>query len=610
MGVRIQKKISIVTVTYNASASIVKFLDSVESYTDLPYELIIIDNNSTDGTVAYLKYRSIPHSKILYNETNLGYSKATNMGIKIAKGDYIVLLNPDTVLTPHWASHLLYHFTASSVGAVGAISNYAGGEQNVNSYYTQESTETVPNLDAFAMDVYRKNKRQSKEVKVLIGFCEMIRKEVVDKIGLLDETFFFGHDDLDYSWRMRLAGYRLLVAKDVFIHHKATRNKAYAAKVNQYTKESERQFREKVSKFYKGNPPSSKELFNVSWAFGDEATLAVNIIAKDEETNLPYLLADLLSATPIDEIVVVDTGSSDHTYNIAKGFGVKVGKFKWTGSFADARNYAKSMTTSDYILWLDADDRIQEDAVTTLSALKPQLSPDHSMGVLLELINLFNNKTPTKAWQMRLFPNIPEVYWEGEIHEQVTQSMVKAGVKVFKAHVPIRHLGYYTEDQRKWKAARNLSMLLGKNGDGTAADYYNLSASFFTLDDYKSSIAYARKSIEMHDKEWSKYSLYVLADAYGHKLGMKKQAIKELKKGLEYFPDDSMLLYILGSLCIETGREEEGEEYYRQIQTTGLQQETYPLPINMMERIEERIGKIEQDTEQDYPDAQVSTGKL
>lgn len=207
---------SIIILTYNNLEYTKLCIDSIRKYTEKDtYEIIVVDNHSTDGTVEWLKEQK--DLRLILNDENYGFPKGCNQGIQIAKGDNdILLLNNDVVVTPNWLTNLkkcLY--SNNDIGAVGAITNFCSNYQAIPVTYS--------NLDEmihFAEKNNISNKLLWEERLRLVGFCMLIKNKVVKKVGLLDERFSPGNfEDDDYSLRIRKAGYRLMLCKDCFVHH-------------------------------------------------------------------------------------------------------------------------------------------------------------------------------------------------------------------------------------------------------------------------------------------------------------------------------------------------------------------------------------------------------
>ena len=256
-------KISIIIVTYNSLTDIKQCVNSIISSTSFSHELIIVDNSSTDGTQEYLK--TLTNAKIIFNQTNNGFSKACNQGIKESKGDYIVLLNPDTAVTRNWDIRMTDHFK-EGVGAVGPVSNYVAGLQKLK-FYQKEPVVGDILINDLADKLYHWNKGKGVETKLLIGFCLMIKKEVIENIGMLDEDLFLGNDDLEYSWRLRNNGWQLVVATDTFVYHKgqASFKTEKKSKTSNLLQQSSDKLYDKLEKRYGANKiPTTIELWGLS----------------------------------------------------------------------------------------------------------------------------------------------------------------------------------------------------------------------------------------------------------------------------------------------------------------------------------------------------------
>lgn len=190
-------------------------IESIRQYTEPnAYEIIIIDNASTDGTKEWLAQQS--DITVIYNDENLGFPKGCNQGIAVAKGSEILLLNNDVVVTARWLDNLKAAlYSSSKVGAVGAITNNAANRQSIPTSYN-----SIAEMQVFANENNNSNAMYWERRLKLIGFCMLIKSDIVKKIGILDERFTPGNfEDDDYSLRIIQEGYELLLCYDVFIHH-------------------------------------------------------------------------------------------------------------------------------------------------------------------------------------------------------------------------------------------------------------------------------------------------------------------------------------------------------------------------------------------------------
>src|SRR5262249_44409084 len=139
-----------------------------------------------------------------------------NQGIRLASGRQILLLNNDTVLTTGWLGRLLEALHADpQIGLAGPCSNSVSGGQEVPVTYSD-----LADLDTFAWHWANQHRQKREGTDRLIGFCLLIRRELLDRIGFLDERFGVGcFEDDDYCLRALQAGYKAVIARDAFVHH-------------------------------------------------------------------------------------------------------------------------------------------------------------------------------------------------------------------------------------------------------------------------------------------------------------------------------------------------------------------------------------------------------
>ncbi|WP_235675808.1 glycosyltransferase [Clostridioides difficile] len=206
---------SIIILTYNQIEYTKLCIESIRKFTPKnKYEIIIIDNNSSDGTVEWLKGQS--DIKSVYNNKNLGFPKGCNQGIELATGENILLLNNDVIVTPNWLYNLNKAlWSQDNIGAVGPITNACSYYQQIDVDY-----KSIEDMFIFAHKINKSNINLWKYRLKLVGFCMLIKKTVLDNVGVLDELFTPGNfEDDDLSFRMIESGYKLLLCQDTFIHH-------------------------------------------------------------------------------------------------------------------------------------------------------------------------------------------------------------------------------------------------------------------------------------------------------------------------------------------------------------------------------------------------------
>lgn len=233
------KTLSIIIVNYNVKFFIEQCLYSVQkAINNLNCEVIVVDNNSVDGSCSLIKNK-FNWVNLVENKENLGFSKANNQGIKIATGKYILLLNPDTVVEEDTFQKVI-DFMEQNSDAGGLGVKMIDGKGN----FLPESKRGLPTpkvafYKIFGLSkIFKSSKTFGKyhlsyldknkihKVDVLSGAFMLMRKEVLDKIGYLDEAFFMYGEDIDLSYRIKKAGYEnYYFPKTTIIHYKGESTK-------------------------------------------------------------------------------------------------------------------------------------------------------------------------------------------------------------------------------------------------------------------------------------------------------------------------------------------------------------------------------------------------
>ena len=212
-------QVSIIILAHNQLGDTRQCLASIEQYTPVSHELILVDNGSTDGTAEFFrKYASTRKNvHVVINQKNLGFAGGNNVGLALARGEHVLLLNNDTVVTEGWLERMLAVFQRfPEVGLVGPVSNCVSGPQLISPVRYKR----LADLPSFAVEVATANAGQTAEVPRLVGFCLLMRRSVIEKLGGLDERFGSGNfEDDDVCLRAGFAGFKLRIAGDSFVHH-------------------------------------------------------------------------------------------------------------------------------------------------------------------------------------------------------------------------------------------------------------------------------------------------------------------------------------------------------------------------------------------------------
>jgi GT2 family glycosyltransferase/Tfp pilus assembly protein PilF len=596
---------SIIVLALNQWEHTERCLDSLTRHTPEPHEIILVDNGSTDKTPEALRVLATknPRVRVIFNRENRGFAAGNNQALAIARGDAVVLLNNDTIVTPGWLRRMLAVLRRHpDTGVVGPMSNRVSGPQLVDvPYPSHESHASRQEITAFAESWSVAHNAQSTEVGRTVGFCLLARREVVERIGGLDERFGSGNfEDDDFCIRARLAGFRIRIAQDVFVHH--TGSQTFKGAKIDYRAAMLRNwdlFRTKwqlpadvalergyplpqclptgvslnvpisglnvthvmtSDRVWSPRPPAGLQtvapdklpaaarlgaldtartlfgrrehapaweatvaalaarpfhpeafllLADIALAAGDGASaktcaqharnlapnwkaprqllqrsfkdgakpewlklpealasrpalraprLTVGVLTKDEESFIVQCLQSVKGVA--DQIIVVDTGSTDRTVELAKSLGAEVYCTTWADDFSAPRNLILEHATGDWILMLDADEELPADQH---AALRADLSKADAIAHRLPLVNR-GQEAEGQSYIPRLFRNAPGAHYYGRIHEQVFPSLLPLcktlGLDTALGTARLLHHGYTKELVKdRNKIERNLRLL-------------------------------------------------------------------------------------------------------------------------------------------------------
>lgn len=213
----VQPRVTAVVVAHNGLPAIDLCLRSLLAASDDPLDLLVVDNASTDGTVAHVRAH-FPEVRVLASQSNLGYGLATNMGACLSRAEYIAVVNQDVVATRGWIERLVGALDADPSAALATPKILLASDvSRVNAcgnavHYTGITPCRGYNAPSSAFT-------RQEEVPAVSGAAFVVRRRVFEKLGGFDPTFFLYFEDTELSLRVALAGYRILFVPSAVVVH-------------------------------------------------------------------------------------------------------------------------------------------------------------------------------------------------------------------------------------------------------------------------------------------------------------------------------------------------------------------------------------------------------
>jgi len=209
--------ISIIILNYNAGDLLIDCVDSILKSNYKNFEIILVDNISKDGSHDKCKEK-FPEIKLIKNSENLGYCEGNNVGIRIAKGEYIVILNPDTIVHPDWISELLSAFIKNGDGI------YQPKFLATTDHSMLLSTGNMIQIFGFGYsrskgDIDKGQFEKFEKINFASGTCIFTSKKILDEIGLFESFLFAFHDDFELCWRGALIGINSFYVPSAIVYH-------------------------------------------------------------------------------------------------------------------------------------------------------------------------------------------------------------------------------------------------------------------------------------------------------------------------------------------------------------------------------------------------------
>lgn len=281
----------------------------------------------------------------------------------------------------------------------------------------------------------------------------------------------------------------------------------------------------------------------------DEPLLSLCMIVKNEEDHLARCLESARDVA--DEIIVVDTGSSDRSVEIARSFGARVFHYAWAGDFGAARNFSLEQARGAWILYLDADEALVADDIPHL---RPLLTRSEADGYFVRCINHIGEGFGASAVvhpQFRLFRNRPQYRFRGAIHEQILSVVVADGGRVEAAPIRINHYGYLRRATfDKDKSRRNIGIIEGRLAEDPENSFmrFSLGMEFMRLGEFDRAIAEYRRSFQNLQGVDEGYSAALIRNIGACLLQLKRfdELVRVVDDALDVYPDYTDLVYLRG----------------------------------------------------------------
>lgn len=283
-------------------------------------------------------------------------------------------------------------------------------------------------------------------------------------------------------------------------------------------------------------------------------TVSACLIVKNEEHFLGGCLESLRGV--VDEIVVVDTGSTDRTVEIAEAAGAKVVHEKWYNDFAAARNRSLAEATGDWILVIDADERLQAGQAEKLRQLIANPNADAYQILIVNFPD--NEESRAISHRIGLFRNRPEYRYRGAVHEQIGPPILEAGGQILPCDLKLDHYGYDPKVRiSKGKEARNVSIVLKelRKDPGNAFMRYNLGQEHYAAGRFEEAVVQFRRALWLAPADkvpWGSMAVYRMVDSLA-RLKRWEEALRLCDQYEPLLPDYTDLKFLDGVVAFHAG---------------------------------------------------------
>lgn len=307
-------------------------------------------------------------------------------------------------------------------------------------------------------------------------------------------------------------------------------------------------------------------------------TLSLCMIARDEEPRIGDCLRSI--APYVDELIVVDTGSTDRTREVARECGAQVYDLPWPDSFAAARNASIELATGDWIFWMDADDVISPECGAGLRELiRRHPQRDAAYHIAVHIPPGPGEFSPSVVDHVKLFPNRPDLRFEHRIHEQILPALRRAGLDVRFSDLYVTHQNYDRSDEGQAKKRRRDYHLLEldlKDRPEHPFVLFNLGMTYlYATKEYELAAHYLRRSLDhSHPADSIVRKAYAMLGTARICQGEWEAAIRANEEGRGYYPHDAELLFQAGQVYQQLDRFEAARRCLEQL-TEGVEDEHY-----------------------------------
>lgn len=307
------------------------------------------------------------------------------------------------------------------------------------------------------------------------------------------------------------------------------------------------------------------------------ASVSLCMIVRNEERNLAECLQPV--AALFDQIVIVDTGSTDATRDVASRYTPHVVDFPWCDDFSAARNESLRHATGDWVMWLDADDRLRPADVAKLSGLLTTLD-DQPRIYMMDTASpaFYECEGEWRVTHPRLFRRVPGLAWRGRVHEQLVPGPESPAIESVPCEIEVEHVGYRDLPGVRRKLQRNIRLLQMDYAvdPGNPSTLFHLGVSHTRVGTFNEGRKHLLQLAQSHCGElevmrrvFAALSELSLSDA------KPQEALDILQQGLAFFPNDEYLLYQMAQALYEVHRYDEACTLLHQVMHSSTARRPY-----------------------------------